>query len=54
MSQKESIPSLVFFLSWVIGVVVCGCFDAPPSLKIVVPDVMSLTDAMAVGGAEPA
>ena len=54
MSQKESIPSLVFFLSRSLGVVTCGRSDVPPPLKIAVPAVMSLIDAMDIGGEEPA
>ena len=54
MSQKESIPSLVFVLSWDLGVVASGSFDVPLSLKISVPAVISLADAMAVGGTKPA
>ena len=53
MSQKESISSL-FFHSWALGVVASGSFDVPLSLKIAVPAVMSLADAMAVGGTKPA
>ena len=54
MSQKESIPYLVFFLSWYLGVVTSGSFDLPLSLKIAVPSVMFLADAMVAGRTEPA
>ena len=54
MSQKEIIPYLFFVLSWALVVVVCGRFDVPPSLKIEMPTVMYLADAMAMGGAETA
>ena len=54
MQQEESIPYLVFVLSWALGVVVCGRFDMPPSLKIAMPTLMYLADAMAMGGAETA
>ena len=54
MLQKESIPSLFFLLSQALRVVACGRFDDPPYLKIAVPAIMSLADAMVMGGAEPA